>query len=64
MTADVSSVLRAINLNMEGSLGRKSKKEMTEDDIDKLFAGSKSKKKKNNKENDSNFNFKTDKTRK
>lgn len=57
LTADVSNVLRAINLNMEGSLGRRHPKEMTEDDIDQLFQPSHSKNKKGDKENDCHFNF-------
>lgn len=58
LTADVSSVLRAINLNMEGSMGRKNQREMTEEDIDKLFGQSQTKKKRCDKENNSNYNFK------
>lgn len=60
LTADVSNVLRAINLNMDGSLGRRNEKMMTEDDIDRLFGASRSKKKRGDKENNSNYNFKPD----
>ena len=49
LTADVSNVLKAINLNMEASQGKKNTREMTEDDIDKLFSGSNEKKKKGEK---------------
>lgn len=51
LTADVSNVLRAINLNAEATLNRRTieRREFTEEDVDRLFAGSQGKNRKSDK---------------
>ena len=59
LTADVSNVLRAINLNAEATMNRRTidRRECTEEDVDRLFSGSQNKNRKSDKENDSGLNF-------